>query len=514
MIHNIGFISLAVISLGFSLFVLLNEPHSWVNRSISLCTTFLAIFALTHVIGVNTSDVQLSRDILFFNITIPFIGIFGAQGIALETRPNRPFPKFIIFLYIFSFFYLVISLAYPSLFLLPSTPKMYFPNYYNPGPLNFIRLILLYGLSVPYMLFLLGQAYFKATDTTEKNKWLFYFVSVFLGFLFGSAPNFLVYGIKIDPLWGMLTATFALPLIYSAVKYKLFNVRIIAKQAFLYSVTIGFVGGVISVMDYINRTIIVRYAGFPAWIFPLVLASVIVTLSIIVWFKLKEQDTLKYEFITTVTHKFRTPLTHIRWAAENLSKLNIPESDRDNIRHIEVANQKLVELTDVLINVSEANDNAYDYDFEKASLNDLTREAIIAMKEQFSPRSINVRNAVGTDLMVLADRERIRSVMQSLLENAVNYGPDREISISAKRVGDDVVWHVNDMGIGIAKEDMPYIFTRFYRGKDARLSDTEGMGIGLFIAKQIILRHRGRIWAESDGAGKGSTFSFSLPAIK
>ena len=513
LIHNIGFVSLAILSFGMFIFILLNDPKSTVNRTVSVAVLLLTVYSLSQAIGSNVSDPIISRNIFMLNILIPFIGIFNAHGIASDLGPNKRIPFFVILMYFLATFYVVISVLIPDLFLMPSQPKMYFPNYYVPGPFNFFRLVLLFGMALPYMIYRLIRAY-VVSGGDERKKWLYFLFAVILGYGFGFIPNFLVYNIQINPLWGMFAGTFAIPLLFSAVKYKLFNVKIIARQAFVYSVAIGVIGGLIAALDYFNRMVSTTYPGFPVWISPMVSASIVVTLAIVVWFKLKEQDTLKYEFITTVTHKFRTPLTHIRWAAENLSKINMAESDRDNIKHIITANQKLVELTDVLINVSEADSNGYNYNFEKVNLNNVTREAIDAIRDQFAPRTIVLRNSVGLDLTVMADKDKVRNVMQTLIENAIHYSPDRPIYIQAERVNNDVVWHVRDEGIGIAKEDMPYIFTRFYRGKDARLSDTEGMGIGLFIARQIVVRHHGKIWVQSDGRGKGSTFSFSLPGVR
>jgi signal transduction histidine kinase len=99
-----------------------------------------------------------------------------------------------------------------------------------------------------------------------------------------------------------------------------------------------------------------------------------------------------------------------------------------------------------------------------------------------------------------------------MVDNAIGYTPlGGIVKISLRRTGRNTVCSITDTGIGMSKEDLPLIFSKFYRGKEARSTDTEGLGIGLYIAREIVNRHKGKMWAESDGANKGSTFSFSLP---
>ena len=101
---------------------------------------------------------------------------------------------------------------------------------------------------------------------------------------------------------------------------------------------------------------------------------------------------------------------------------------------------------------------------------------------------------------------------QILLENAILYTKD-EIKINIDSHKDSVVLHIEDNGIGIKKEDQPYIFSRFYRSHEAYLTETEGTGIGLFLAKSMIDKHDGTIGVRSEGKGKGSIFWFKLPVV-
>ncbi|MBU6426782.1 hypothetical protein KGQ27_00905 [Patescibacteria group bacterium] len=511
--HNIGFVSLSVVGLGLSIFILLNNSRSIVNVTFSLAMLSLAVYALSHVIGVNVSDHGLSREILMFNLAIPFIGIFNAHAVFAILGNGRKISPAIIFMYVMAVLFVIISVASPDLFLLPSVPKMYFPNYYNPGPLNFVRLLLLFGIAVPYMVVKLAQACRRETNADRRKQLSYFLWAIVIGYSIGFLPNLLVYNIPVDPLWGIFTGIFAAPLLYGVVKYELFSVKIIAKQAFAYSLSIGLIGGFIAMIDYVNRSLNQANSSFPIWVGPLASAAVVVTVAVFVWRKLREEDVMKYEFVTVVTHKFRTPLTQIKWAAENLTDAVSDAALRTQIDYIREADSKLVGLTDALVNISEPDAAGYQYREAEVNLSSLAEASINNLKDAFESRNITLVKDISLGLNVICDESRVKFAAQVLLENAIHYSePNGKIQVAVTRGnGDMAVFSVKDSGIGIPKEELQLLFGKFYRGARARSAYTEGMGIGLYMAKRIISHYHGRIRAESEGPGKGSTFSFSLP---
>jgi len=135
---------------------------------------------------------------------------------------------------------------------------------------------------------------------------------------------------------------------------------------------------------------------------------------------------------------------------------------------------------------------------------------------QFQERGVTLEIDVPADLPpVEADEDRIGQVLLNLAGNALHYTPaGGNVHITARHQGDEVHISVVDSGIGIAAEHLPLLFTRFYRVDKSRSRVGGGSGIGLTIAKHLVEAHGGRIWAESAGPGKGSTFTFTLPAAK
>lgn len=117
--------------------------------------------------------------------------------------------------------------------------------------------------------------------------------------------------------------------------------------------------------------------------------------------------------------------------------------------------------------------------------------------------------------MVLADSKKMRNVVQNLIDNAVKYTPPNgTIFVSVEPVGDDMLAvAIKDTGIGIPKNQQDQIFQKFFRGDNARKLETDGSGLGMFIAREIVLMHKGKLWFESK-EDKGSTFTFTLPTVQ
>lgn len=514
LIHNIVTIASAVASLGVALFSFLNGKRQTANIAISLTFVGVAVFFTSHIIGVNIANPELSKQILMFNLVMFLIGAFNLHAVLALTENDKSKRWLVIFMYAAAAIFTILFVIFNNLFLLPSAPKMYFPNYYVPGSMNWVRVAFLYVITVPLCLYYIALAYFKAKTVNEKNQLKYLFVTMVVGYSIAYIPNFLVYGIKIDPLWGTPAAlVFIIPFLYGSVQYGLFNVRIIAKQAFYYSLMVALIGGFIALLNFSSRWIVSAYPDFPVWIIYFASAVLAVTISVIIWQKLRDGDMLKYEFITIMTHKFRTPLTGIRWAAENLSKANLTEAEATQVGYIKSENAKLVEITNLLMSVSDAENESFGYNSKPDDLSKMADEVATSLSNPASEKGVEIIKKLTPEIYANFDPSRLKFIIQVFIENAIHYTPKNgKIAVSVYRDGRNAVCSVSDTGIGIAKEEIPLLFTKFYRGRKAKLSDTEGMGIGLFVSKEIIIKQRGKIWAESEGVDKGSTFYFSLRA--
>lgn len=512
LIHNIGYILSSVLVFSLAIFVYFKDHKPLANKMMIWAFIATGTYTTSHVIATNVTDSILSRNILTFNLASIFISLFIAHCILAIIDKVQEKKAVLWLMYIFSIGLTLFMIVFPDQFLLVSKPKMYFPNYYDAGTL-YSLMIAWNVITAMFSFFQMIKAY-KTDNIILKNRLGYLITAFFLAYLFGWQAFWLVFSKEIDPAWGVLMVpSFSILFTYAVLKYDLLDIKIVAKKALTYSALVVIVGLFIILFNFINNFILSNNPSFPIWIFPLLLSSLVIYIAVIVWKQLRQGDLLKYEFITTITHKFRTPLTHIKWASENLTKMQIGTEAQAQLDYIQNAGLKLVELTDLLVNISENESSYFNYNLEKNNVTEIANSLIDETEKQASIKNITVKKEFQNNLFSLCDSKRIKFIMQIFIENSIQYSnPNSEIVMKLIRDGKKIIFSVKDNGIGIPKEEISLLFSKFHRSKSAMLADTEGMGIGLFTAKEIIKKHKGNIWAESEGADKGSTFYFSLPA--
>ncbi|MBU3668837.1 MAG: hypothetical protein FGM57_02635 [Candidatus Taylorbacteria bacterium] len=406
-----------------------------------------------------------------------------------------------------AFFY-----AFPWTYQARPEPRYYFENFIVPGDFYWVYMLYFFIVAV-YFFAVLAAGYSRSTPA-DKNRLKYFFVAFGWAYIM-SIPIFLnVYGIDtIDMMFTSLTGLYAVPLAYGVFKYDLININIAARNAILYAFYTVFVGAAIVAVNILNNYLAQQYSDFPMWLLPLLSGLFVVLVGWIVWRQIREADLLKYEFINNISHKFRTPLTHIRWLAEDLRDTTDQVERNKAVEQIQFASMRLFELTNIVIDASQTTNDIYLYHFTAVDTSEIIKEIDKAHEDQIEHKKLHVNIDIGPDVpKVKADKTRLRFAFQILFENAIIYTIEGgSIDIKLRQIGGEVIISFKDNGIGISEEDLPHVFSKFYRSQEARHTDTEGMGIGLFMAKNIIEKHNGRIWAESRGDGKGATFSIALP---
>lgn len=232
---------------------------------------------------------------------------------------------------------------------------------------------------------------------------------------------------------------------------------------------------------------------------------------------LNENEVLKYEFITIIAHKFRTPLTSMKWLTESQITEETDTRKKETLTEMKNLTEHLISLTGSLIEMTDTdNESKSSYSFETASVCDLVKSVAESNKNIFHEKNIFFSvKCEGPDVISSIDRPRMEFVLQTLFENARAYTPPgRNVEVTVGTFEGKAVVAVVDHGIGIAPTDISRIFTKFYRTKNAQEVDTEGFGVGLFLAQEIVRRHKGKINVLSEGIGKGSTFSITLPIVQ
>lgn len=222
----------------------------------------------------------------------------------------------------------------------------------------------------------------------------------------------------------------------------------------------------------------------------------------------------KDEFISIASHELKTPLTSALAYTQLISRNIEPDGDpalKKYTAKTETYLSRLNQLISGLLDVSRINSGKLQFNIVEFDFSVLVNECIENMQMLSSAHKIIRKDSLKT-LVVKADKQRIEQVLINYLSNAVKYSPgNEEIGVSVELQGDCVQVGISDLGIGIAPDKLNKVFNRFYRAEDFSHHFT-GLGIGLFIVKEIITRHGGKVWVESR-LGKGSTFYFSIPLV-
>ncbi len=232
--------------------------------------------------------------------------------------------------------------------------------------------------------------------------------------------------------------------------------------------------------------------------------------------QLEQVENKRRQLIGDVTHELRTPLTSIKGYMEGLVDGVLPATP-ETYDQIHNEASRLARLVDDLQELSRVEANAFSLDIHPTDLSSLVGTILKRLSPQATKKRITLRSNLPANLQhVLADEDRITQVLTNLAANALQYTPeDGSVTISAIQKDDEVIVSVKDSGIGIPPEHLKNLFTRFYRVDKSRSRNAGGgSGIGLTIARHLVEAHGGRIWVESEGEGKGSTFSFSLKSKK
>ena len=226
---------------------------------------------------------------------------------------------------------------------------------------------------------------------------------------------------------------------------------------------------------------------------------------------------LQSEFVSAVSHEFRTPLTSLRQLSEMLAKGRVPTEDarQKTYEFLSGESERLQKLVESLLDFGRVEADAFGYRLEPldpaAFVRDLTAEFREKAGAQGYRLDLRIDAAVPP---IQVDREALGLALRNLLDNAVKYSPDcRTVWVEASREGDRLAFRVRDQGMGIPASEQKEIFKRFVRGSGSKAAHIQGTGIGLAMARRIVAAHGGEIRLESV-PGKGSTFTVLLPLEK
>ena len=234
--------------------------------------------------------------------------------------------------------------------------------------------------------------------------------------------------------------------------------------------------------------------------------------------ELKKLDKAKSEFISLASHQLRAPLTVIKGYVSLVSEGSfgtVTLKTQEALAKVFFSTQQLVKLVNDLLDLSRMEAGKIHYDIKPTVLAQLIERTVQEFQQNAVQKNITLafENHAPQALPLSIDPDKISQVITNLVDNALKYSPAQgSVAVSLEQIGNQALqMRVRDSGMGIKAEDIARLFTKFVRTEEARKMDPNGSGIGLYFAKNVVEDHHGKLWVESDGVGKGSTFIVELP---
>ena len=502
----------ALIIAAGGLFVFFNNPRARTNQLFAFLMLSTLLYQVFFIMAAVQRDYFASYFWWFLNSVDVFITMAVVHFVLHSINRATAWRSYIRLTYLTGIAIFIYAWADPQAFLPLVEQKMYFFYYLEAGWLYSVMLAYFLLFPLPPFIALI-HAYRRAVGV-ERRRYEYFILMLVIGYALGTLNFALVYDIPLDPLFGSLFGLFFIPIAYGIFAIHLLDIRILAQRALVYGLSVGGLAAVFAALILLNDFLVQAVPYLSGITVPLIAALVSVTVARAVWALSRDAERLKYEFITIATHKLRTPLTRIRWEIPSLierAKGN-PELVA-GLQRIDASNARLIELTSILMDASRVDEGSYAYVKEPLDLAALVRSSLERFDSALREKNISVVTRLDPAAQKpVGDATRLGSVIDILIENAVSYnkpGGSVHVTLSAERRG--VRLAIRDSGIGIPKADQGRIFSSFFRTEGAKRADTEGVGIGLSIAKHIVRMHGGHIGVESPGEGKGSTFWFTLP---
>lgn len=234
----------------------------------------------------------------------------------------------------------------------------------------------------------------------------------------------------------------------------------------------------------------------------------------------------KDEFLVAASHELKTPITAIKGLVQNTilrlsRKGNIDEAAR--LQRVDIQINRLTQIVRDLLDISRIQAGRLEMNFKQLDLSELVQQACEAMQLTTPKHAIRFSNEAATPLIVNGDPERLEQVFTNLLSNAIKYSPaGGVIEVVARRTGSEALIGVRDFGLGIPAEDRAQLFSRFHRAGNITKHRITGFGIGLYISREVVQAHAGRIWLDDsatrpdetlDPGACGSLFCVALPLV-
>lgn len=518
-IQNLSFSNLDLLSVGITIAAIaLLGFVAYINNTKSITNVAFVLFCLVTVLWsfVNyiSYQVQSPDAILWFTRIVIFLGLWHSF-------------TFFNFFYVFP----LEKITYPWWYKRILLPYVVFVSVLTLSPFVFSGLesvatngsvskavvengIIVFIVTVVVLLFesiVIFVRKILASTHAEKKPYIIILtgtiITFVLLFMFNMILPTVFSNVRFIPLGALSMFPFAICTAYAIHRHRTFKIRNIASAvfAFLLSVT-AFVEIIFaSSLD----TLLLRVGIF--------LFTLLVSIQFIKnIFKLELANDQKSEFISFASHEIRTPITVMKGYADLMLDEDdgeISQKNRDLAKKIMVAGSDVISLISQYLNKSKMELGQLQYNFSVFDMTLVVKEVVANFKINAEQRGLRLEFLeVGGALFVNGDQGKLKEVIGNIIDNSLKYTPQGEVKVSVTEDNGKVLISVKDTGVGMSKETIPLLFKEFGRADNEKVNIL-GTGLGLYLAKTFIDAHKGHVWAESEGEGKGSQFYIELPKV-
>ena len=523
-------VALSMAILAALMFILGKERahYVWGIFSVAVAVWAWAFYAVT--LADNPETAKFWWKISFAGLILnPFIFFHFVLEFINDARIDRIKSFIIVPLYVVAGVFLIIDLT--TNLIIDEVTLLFDEIYYNapPGALHPYFMMIFVGL-VFYAHYLVYREYRKRrSDRLFRQRVGYFFLATFIAYV-GGSMNFLpVYGIEVPPITSIAVAVGSGIIAYAILRHRLFDARVVTAQL-LTLVLAGLT---------LFRLIVSGSAQ------EMVLNGVLLIITLIIGIylilsvrkeverreqvevlakdlqtaneKLKELDDLKTDFISIASHQLRTPLTAIKGYSSMILEGTYGESPfkiKGAVDKIFQSAQRLIYIVNDLLDVSRIEQGRFSITPEEVKVANVLRDVTEELKPNAAAKNIDLSFETSTDdaeIKMSADFNKIRQVFTNLVDNSVKYTNTGYVKVMLGLKDGNALVSVKDSGIGISPTTMQNLFQKFSRAKGVSKLHTDGSGLGLYVAREIVAAHGGKVWAESEGVGKGSQFYVSLP---
>ena len=403
-------------------------------------------------------------------------------------------------------------------------------------------------LLILYIICLCIKAYHVQSDRNIRKQIVYFTIAIGILLSIFAASNIFgevtkVYSINLIGPIGMVV--FLALMTYMIVRFKAFNVKLLATQALIigtavliaarlfYSTTVAgyIISAITLVLFLIGGVMLNRSVKKEVEAREVIegLAKKLETSNTDLESaneKLQKLDQQKSEFVSIASHQLRSPLTVIKGylsmflegeeALGNVKAGTITQKGAEVMDTMFQSTVRLAHIIEDFLNVSRIEQGRMKYEMSDFDIRQMTTEVVAEFKGAVAQKGITIAfkdKTPSESYMVNADSGKLRQVIGNVIDNSIKYTPQGGITVYLERLKDSIRINIKDTGIGISEGNLKNLFQKFARATNAGKVNVTGSGLGLFVAIEIMKAHNGKLWAESEGEGKGSTFIIELPIV-